>query len=81
MHFEKATNIKCNTYGHNTIQTQEQNWEYVRKKSERIYGKVTFTTITHREKILINQVILRKIWCLAYMEKPPADRKDIHDFL
>ena len=32
MHFEKATNIKCNTYGHNTIQTQEQNWEYVRKK-------------------------------------------------
>ena len=25
-------------YGHNTIQTREENWEKVRKKSERICG-------------------------------------------
>ena len=46
----------------------------------------TFTTITHRKTILINQVMLSKIWYLAYKKKPPADiiqniRKDIHDFL
>ena len=38
------------------------------------------------KKILINQVMLSKIWYLAYVEKPTADiiqniRKDIHDFL
>ena len=38
------------------------------------------------KKILINQVVLSKIWYLAYVEKPTADiiqniRKDIHDFL
>ena len=45
-----------------------------------------FTTVTHRKKILINQVILIKIWYLAYLKKPPSDfiqniRKDIHYFL
>ena len=38
------------------------------------------------KEILINQIKLRKIWYLAYVEKPPADiiqniRKDMHDFL
>ena len=31
-------NILSYTYGHNTIQTRQENWEKVRKKSERIYG-------------------------------------------
>ena len=38
------------------------------------------------KKILINQVMLSKIWYLEYVKKPLADiiqniRKDIHDFL
>ena len=39
------------TYGHNTIQKREENWEKVRKKNPGVYTQVgTFTTLTHRNK-------------------------------
>ena len=75
------------TYGHNTIQTREENWKKARRKIRediRKWGYLQLSLIG--KKILINQAMLSKIWCLAYVERPPADiiqnlRKDMHDFL
>ena len=75
------------TYGQNIIQTQEENWEKIRKKIRediRKWGHLQLSLIG--KKILINQVMLSKIWYLAYVEKPPTDiiqniRKDILEFL
>ena len=55
------------------------------KKNLREYTEMgTFTTITHGKEILINHVMLCKIWYLENIA--PADiiqkkRKDIYDFL
>ena len=65
-------NILGYTYGHNTIQTREKNWEKVRKKIRediRKWGHLQLSLIGI--KILINQVMLSKIWYLAYVETPP----------
>ena len=75
------------TYGHNTIQTREENWEKVRKKIRedmRKWGHLQLSPIW--KKTIINQVMLSKIWYLAYVEKPPTDIiqniwKDILEFL
>ena len=53
------------------------------REDVRKWGHLQLSLI--RIKILINQVMLSKIWYLAYLEKPPVDiiqniRKDIHDF-
>ena len=74
------------TYGHNTIKTQKENWEKVRKKIReniRKWGRLQLSLIG--KKILINQVMLSKIWYLASVEKPLTDiiqkiRKGILDF-
>ena len=58
-----TTKILGYTYGHNTIQTRERNWEKVRKKiREDIWkwGHLPLPLIG--KKILINQVMLSKIW-------------------
>ena len=73
-------------YWHNTIQTPEENCEKLRRKN-RIYGGLGHLQLSLiGKKILINQVMVSKIWHLAYVEKRPADiiqniRKDIYDFL
>ena len=75
------------TYGHNIIQTEEENWEKVRKKIREDIRKWEHLQLSLiGKKILINQVMLSKIWYLAYVEKPPTDiiqniRKDILEFL
>ena len=51
------------------------------------YTKVqTITAIINGKKILINQVMLSKIWYLVYVEEPLMDiiqniKKYMHDFL
>ena len=75
------------TYGHNIIQTREEVREKVRKKirdDAQKWGHLHLSLL--RKKMLINQVMLRKIWYLAYVENPVTDiiqniRKGIHDFL
>ena len=55
------------SYGHNIIQTREQNWEKVRKETReniRKSGNLQLSLIG--KKILINQVMLSKIWYIAY---------------
>ena len=81
-----ATKILGYTYGQNTNQTWEQNWEKVRKKiKEHILKWENLLLSLIGKKIVINQVMLSKIWYLEYLEKLPADiiqniRRDIHDF-
>ena len=51
------------TYRHNTIQTREENWEKVSKKSESINRSGSIYNYHSQEKILLlNQVMLSKIW-------------------
>ena len=50
------------TYGNNTIQTREQNWEKVRKECKRKWGHLQLSVI--EKKTLTNQVMLSKIWYL-----------------
>ena len=75
------------TYGHNIIQTREEIREKVRKKireDAQKWGHLHLSLLG--KKMLINQVMLRKIWYLAYVENPVTDiiqniRKGIQDFL
>ena len=56
-------------------------------EQEKVFDRVEWNFLFKAlQKILINQVMLSKIWCLAYVEKGPADiiqniRKDTYDFL
>ena len=45
-------------------QTPEENWENVRKKSERIYGSCDIYNYDTEKKnmVLLNQVMLSKFW-------------------
>ena len=75
------------TYSFDPNITYEENWEKIRKKiNEDIRKWIHLNLSLIGKRIIINQVMLSKIWYLAYVERPPEKiiqkiRKDIHDFL
>ena len=74
-------------YGQNSTDNQEQNWQKVKTKIQKDISKWNNLKLSLIDrKLIINQVMLSKIWYLAYVETPPKHiiqdiKRAIYNFL
>ena len=75
------------TYGQNPKESQDENWQKVKSKIQRDISKWNNLKLSLiGRNLIINQVMLSKIWYLAYVETPPKPmttdiKKSIYNFL
>ena len=74
-------------YGQNPKDNQDQNWLKIKSKIQKDISKWNNLKLSLiGRKLIINQIMLSKIWYLAYVETPPKPiiqdiKRDIYNFL